>query len=172
MDDFEIFLTFILLGGTLLFLYSQGHLQGAATAASNVVGAATATSNFVADKKRFAAIGEHISAVMCFDTSTADKFHSLSEVQEALRAAGLESSSLIIGVDYTGSNEWAGKLSFGGKCLHHIETNLDPVDPKSLSGLNPYQQVISIMGRTLEDFDDDRLIIFALISPSYSSFCF
>jgi len=69
-------------------------------------------------------------------------------VQDALRRAGLESSNLIIGVDFTKSNTWNGKNTFGGNNLHAI-----------LPGaLNPYQEVIQIMGKTLEVFDDDKLI--------------
>jgi len=74
-------------------------------------------------------------------------FRTLSEVQEALKKAGLESSNLILGIDYTKSNTWNGKLSFGNQCLH--ELNL---------GRNPYQEVIQIIGETLEPFDDDKLI--------------
>ena len=77
-----------------------------------------------------------------------DSFNSIEEVQQALRAEGLESSDLILAVDFTQSNEWSGKKSFGGKCLHNIDSKF----------MNPYQQVISIVGRTLEAFDDDRLI--------------
>jgi len=60
----------------------------------------------------------------------------------------LESSNLIIGIDYTGSNKESGKKTFGGQCLHHIQSGL----------LNPYQEVIQIVGTTLEAFDDDKLI--------------
>ncbi|KYQ90120.1 hypothetical protein DLAC_08704 [Tieghemostelium lacteum] len=77
-----------------------------------------------------------------------DKFQTLGEVQDALRKAGLESSNLIIGIDYTKSNTWNGKVSFGGKCLHDI----------SSYQLNPYQEAIKIIGKTLESFDDDKLI--------------
>mmetsp|Transcript_20159 Transcript_20159/g.30198 ORF Transcript_20159/g.30198 Transcript_20159/m.30198 type:complete len:101 (+) Transcript_20159:45-347(+) len=49
-----------------------------------------------------------------------DQYQSLKEVNRALRKAGLESSNLIIGIDYTKSNEWNGEKTFGGKCLHHI----------------------------------------------------
>jgi len=81
----------------------------------------------------------------------ADKYKTYAEVQDALRAAGLESSNLIIGVDYTKSNEYTGKRTFQGKSLHF----LDPLNP---SNLNPYQRVITALGHTLEAFDDDKCI--------------
>lgn len=79
-----------------------------------------------------------------------DRFKNIQEVQSAVRAAGLESSNLILGVDFTKSNTWTGRESFNGKSLHHIA---GPESPR-----NPYEQVIDIIGRTLEEFDDDRLI--------------
>jgi len=91
----------------------------------------------------------------CGQSSESSTFHSikdhyktLEEVQDALRQAGLESSNLIVGIDYTKSNTWNGKKTFGGNSLH----NLHP------SRLNPYQEVIAIVGKTLEPFDDDKLI--------------
>ncbi|KAL8153875.1 hypothetical protein V2J09_011635, partial [Rumex salicifolius] len=70
-----------------------------------------------------------------------------SHVTEALARAGLESSNLIIGIDFTKSNEWTGARSFNRKSLHHI------------SGVNnPYEQAISIIGKTLVAFDEDNLI--------------
>jgi E3 ubiquitin-protein ligase RGLG len=39
-----------------------------------------------------------------------DQYRSLDEVIEALAQAGLESSNLIIGIDFTKSNEWTGSL--------------------------------------------------------------
>merc|ERR1711988_1121495 len=75
-----------------------------------------------------------------------DRFSTIAEVQTAVRAAGLESSNLILGVDFTKSNTWTGAESFGGKNLH------DTSEP------NPYTRVIDIIGRTLETFDDDKLI--------------
>eukprot|EP00455_Lapot_gusevi_P033045 TRINITY_DN3609_c0_g1_i3.p1 TRINITY_DN3609_c0_g1~~TRINITY_DN3609_c0_g1_i3.p1 ORF type:complete len:291 (-),score=57.39 TRINITY_DN3609_c0_g1_i3:37-909(-) len=77
-----------------------------------------------------------------------DKYKNLEEVQEALRQAGLESSNLIIGIDYTKSNTWTGKKTFGGRCLHDIQPGRN----------NPYQEAIRIIGRTLEPFDDDQLV--------------
>jgi hypothetical protein len=40
-----------------------------------------------------------------------------------------------------------GKNSFHRQSLHHIG-----------SGLNPYEQAISIIGKTMAEFDDDNLI--------------
>ena len=48
----------------------------------------------------------------------------------------------MLGIDYTASNKYQGEESFGGKSLHSI--NIDQ--------LNPYQQVITVMGKTLEPF--------------------
>ncbi|RYR66213.1 hypothetical protein Ahy_A03g012183 [Arachis hypogaea] len=80
-------------------------------------------------------------------TYIADNFSSLDQVITALREAGLESSNLILGIDFTKSNEWTGKHSFNHKSLHHI--GRIP---------NPYEQAISIIGRTLAAFDEDNLI--------------
>jgi hypothetical protein len=78
----------------------------------------------------------------------ADKFTTLAEVEQALRASGLEASQLIIGIDFTKSNESNGEKSFGGRCLHDLLPN----------AMNPYQRAIDIIGRTLEKFDDDKMI--------------
>ncbi|CAL1379820.1 unnamed protein product [Linum trigynum] len=77
----------------------------------------------------------------------ADNFNSLDQVISALREAGLESSNLILGVDFTKSNEWSGRYSFHRKSLHAVG-----------SVTNPYEQAISIIGRTLSPFDEDNLI--------------
>eukprot|EP00753_Platysulcus_tardus_P005381 PLAT13238.1.p1 GENE.PLAT13238.1~~PLAT13238.1.p1 ORF type:complete len:428 (-),score=88.09 PLAT13238.1:24-1307(-) len=77
-----------------------------------------------------------------------DSFESLEDVTAALRRAGLESSQLIVAVDFTKSNEWNGKRTYGGRCLHDA----------AAGQMNPYETVISAIGRTLADFDDDHLI--------------
>ncbi|GMI90199.1 hypothetical protein like AT1G67800 [Hibiscus trionum] len=77
----------------------------------------------------------------------ADNYQTLDQVTAALAQAGLESSNLIVGVDFTKSNEWTGARSFNRKSLHHIG-----------NGQNPYEQAISIIGRTLSAFDEDNLI--------------
>lgn len=82
-----------------------------------------------------------------------DRFETLDQVQRALRDAGLESSNLIIGIDFTKSNEWNGTRTFGGRCLHWLD-EAGPGGP----ALNPYQEVIMTIGETLEPFDDDNMI--------------
>ncbi|EYU22544.1 hypothetical protein ABFS82_05G021300 [Erythranthe guttata] len=77
----------------------------------------------------------------------ADNYQTLDQVTSALSKSGLESSNLIVGIDFTKSNEWTGAKSFNRKSLHHIG-----------SGPNPYEQAISIIGKTLSSFDEDNLI--------------
>lgn len=80
-------------------------------------------------------------------TRIGDDYSSLEQVTEALAQAGLESSNLIVGIDFTKSNEWTGARSYQRRSLHHLSDSL-----------NPYEQAISIIGRTLSVFDEDNLI--------------
>eukprot|EP01023_Acetabularia_acetabulum_P023404 TRINITY_DN2289_c0_g1_i5.p1 TRINITY_DN2289_c0_g1~~TRINITY_DN2289_c0_g1_i5.p1 ORF type:complete len:327 (-),score=53.96 TRINITY_DN2289_c0_g1_i5:111-1091(-) len=80
-----------------------------------------------------------------------DNYESIEEVTDALRKQGVESSNLIVGVDFTKSNEWSGKQTFYGRSLHSFDSVV----------LNPYEEVMSVIGKTLASFDDDNLI------PSY-----
>ncbi|XVF43866.1 hypothetical protein PTKIN_Ptkin02bG0074700 [Pterospermum kingtungense] len=77
----------------------------------------------------------------------ADNYQTLDQVTAALAQAGLESSNLIVGIDFTKSNEWTGARSFNHRSLHHIG-----------NGQNPYEQAISIIGQSLSAFDEDNLI--------------
>eukprot|EP01026_Neomeris_dumetosa_P014826 TRINITY_DN1548_c0_g1_i7.p2 TRINITY_DN1548_c0_g1~~TRINITY_DN1548_c0_g1_i7.p2 ORF type:complete len:157 (-),score=21.28 TRINITY_DN1548_c0_g1_i7:74-544(-) len=81
-------------------------------------------------------------------TRIRDKYKSLREIQEELNSLGMESSNLIIGIDYTKSNEWTGKDSFDGKNLHSIQED----------SLNPYEEAIAIVANTLPKFDEDAMI--------------
>uniref|UniRef100_A0A6N2K3V8 RING-type domain-containing protein n=1 Tax=Salix viminalis TaxID=40686 RepID=A0A6N2K3V8_SALVM len=76
-----------------------------------------------------------------------DNYNSLEQVTDALARAGLESSNLIVGIDFTKSNEWTGARSFNRRSLHHIGDEQ-----------NPYEHAISIIGKTLSSFDEDNLI--------------
>lgn len=71
----------------------------------------------------------------------ADQYQTLEEVTKALRVAGLEACSLMVGIDYTRSNAEQG--------LHDM--SLDGSD-------NLYQRVIRASCATLCDLDDDRII--------------
>jgi E3 ubiquitin-protein ligase RGLG len=77
-----------------------------------------------------------------------DHYKSYEDVTEALRTAGLESSSLMIGIDMSRSNLWTGKRTYG-RPLHEV----DPRD-----GLTAYSRVISCIGGALEELDDDKVI--------------
>lgn len=67
---------------------------------------------------------------------------------KGMKASGFEMCDLILGVDFTASNEWQGRRSFNHHCLHAV----------LLRGYNPYQQVIKILGATLEPFSDDGCV--------------
>uniref|UniRef100_A0A0K0FHP7 VWFA domain-containing protein n=1 Tax=Strongyloides venezuelensis TaxID=75913 RepID=A0A0K0FHP7_STRVS len=67
---------------------------------------------------------------------------SLDQLSAAMKKAGLESTNLIFGIDYTASNKYQGENSFDGKNLHTIDNEIE----------NPYQKVIKVMGKTLAPF--------------------
>ena len=65
-------------------------------------------------------------------------FDSFEELQCAMILSGLKNSNLIIGIDFSRSNEWSAKMTYG-RNMHTI----DDKDP------NPYMRVMEIMGRAL-----------------------
>eukprot|EP01025_Chloroclados_australasicus_P012892 TRINITY_DN1617_c1_g1_i1.p1 TRINITY_DN1617_c1_g1~~TRINITY_DN1617_c1_g1_i1.p1 ORF type:complete len:268 (-),score=35.16 TRINITY_DN1617_c1_g1_i1:577-1380(-) len=65
-----------------------------------------------------------------------------------MELSGVSKVELIIGVDFSKSNIWSGRGSFGGRCLHEVKQG----------GLNPYEEVIDIIARTLGHMDPDNLI--------------
>ncbi|XP_012848392.1 PREDICTED: E3 ubiquitin-protein ligase RGLG1-like [Erythranthe guttata] len=78
------------------------------------------------------------------------------KVESALRKYGWDSSNLIVGIDFTKSNEQSGRESFGGRCLHHITDNNN--DEANNNLLNPYEHAIQIIGSTLSSYDEDNQI--------------
>ncbi|XP_053383194.1 uncharacterized protein LOC123540792 isoform X1 [Mercenaria mercenaria] len=81
-------------------------------------------------------------------TCSSDELSSLFQVAEAVKEKGLGTCGLIFGIDYTMSNKVQGEKTFRGRSLHDISEDMK----------NPYQQVIEILGETLEYFDNDRVI--------------
>eukprot|EP01025_Chloroclados_australasicus_P055137 TRINITY_DN6608_c0_g2_i3.p1 TRINITY_DN6608_c0_g2~~TRINITY_DN6608_c0_g2_i3.p1 ORF type:complete len:459 (-),score=39.01 TRINITY_DN6608_c0_g2_i3:284-1597(-) len=77
-----------------------------------------------------------------------DKYTSLQDLWNDMNKYGLESCNLIIGIDYTKSNEWTGKESYDGENLHSIDINR----------LNPYEEAIAIIAQTLPALDEDSII--------------
>lgn len=77
-------------------------------------------------------------------TAIRDKYETWAQLEKALRKAGLESSSIVVGIDCTKSNTWQGKVTFNDKCLHDCT-----------SGNNPYQCSLSAALHVLAPFDDD-----------------
>jgi E3 ubiquitin-protein ligase RGLG len=100
------------------------------------------------------------------------------QVTDALAQAGLESSNLIVGIDFTKSNEWTGWCLWAALSLYSHSSLLTALPPdaydlfpstgkfsfhgRSLHHIsnvpNPYEQGISILGQTLSKFDEDNLI--------------
>ena len=73
----------------------------------------------------------------------------LMQVQNALRKAGLESSNLIVAVDFTVSNTSQGLRSFGGRSLHDLGPHPNPyeqVHSSCLGGLQPQSRSMACLG--------------------------
>lgn len=82
-------------------------------------------------------------------TQIDDNYDSIEQVVLALIQAGQESTSLIVGIDFTKSNERKGAISFNNKSLHHIG-----------EVTNPYELAVTVIGETLSalNSEDNNLI--------------
>ena len=79
-----------------------------------------------------------------------DHFDNYEDITKAIKNAGLEDCNLIIGIDFTASNEWQGRKTFDHRSLHYVG--------KNNKRTNPYQKVIGAIAETLSSFDSDNLI--------------
>jgi E3 ubiquitin-protein ligase RGLG len=77
-----------------------------------------------------------------------EHYFSLQEIQKNLQDSGLEKIKLMFAIDYTFSNQMKGKKSFGGQSLHFLSNEFK----------NPYQNVIEMIGKTLDPFQEDKQI--------------
>ena len=115
-------------------------------------------------ERRVVDVSQMPTGALTFD-AIVNEFLNLKEVSCAIRKAGLEKCQLILGIDFTASNEWQGRKTFSQKSLHAISEKVEERYGRRGSmhhlGIfrdNPYQKVISILGQTLEPLDDDHLI--------------
>ncbi len=81
-----------------------------------------------------------------------DNFESLGELQTKLRKKGFEASDLIIGIDFTSSNESQGGIGKLGPVYDNL--NLHSLYPNP----NPYKEVMEIACKCLEPYDKDNYI--------------
>jgi len=86
-----------------------------------------------------------------------DKYTSLKQVTQALREQGLESSNLIVGVDFTKSNLTQGERTFDNLSLHAVRKKATD-GSHYVPVVNPYARAIEVVGAALQHFDDDNLI--------------
>lgn len=77
-----------------------------------------------------------------------DKYESLKSIYTAFNKSGIDTISLIYGIDMTGSNVRSGMDSFNGLPLHTVREG----------HLNFYEQIITLLGQTLEKYDSDKSI--------------
>lgn len=68
-----------------------------------------------------------------------DRFSTFSEVSTAMRRAGLPDIHVIVGIDFSASNEWQGRRSFRGESLHALKSGSH----------NPYQRALASLGSAL-----------------------
>lgn len=78
----------------------------------------------------------------------ADNFHSYADVTDALRKTGLKKVQLMVGIDFTLSNSWNGRMSFGGHNLHDLVEGVP----------NPYMEALRNVTTALRDFDGEHQI--------------
>ena len=86
------------------------------------------------------------------------RYSSIEDVQLELRHKGIDDIILTLGIDYTKSNRFNGRVSNNGKNLHDIQENK----------LNPYQEALSLVTSTLESMIPYNSIYMLGFSDAYS----
>lgn len=81
------------------------------------------------------------------EQSNKDELKTMKDVNSAMRQSGIEAATLLVFIDFTGSNRYSGEKTFDGKPLHTIETGV----------LNPYQEAIQV-AEAVAELDSDGLI--------------
>eukprot|EP00703_Trepomonas_sp_PC1_P005050 JAP91556.1 Copine I [Trepomonas sp. PC1] len=74
-----------------------------------------------------------------------DKFQTFAELEQAQKKVGIESIQMVVGFDFSKSNEWTGEHSYR-QSLH------------ALSPANPYLKALSVLQPLLHKFDEDGII--------------
>ena len=76
-------------------------------------------------------------------TPSSGEYDNLDELKVAMAKSGLGDmeTKLVIGVDFTASNEWQGKYSFSKQSLHKLQH----------TRMNPYQKAIQALEHGLGD---------------------
>lgn len=72
-------------------------------------------------------------------------YKTYEELEAGLRKAGIESMQMVVGIDFSKSNEWTGEKSYR-RSLHDIR-----------GGETPYAKAMRIMSRVISRFDDDDI---------------
>ena len=72
-------------------------------------------------------------------------YRTYDELEAALRLAGVESMQMVVGIDFSKSNEWTGEKSYQ-RGLHDTR-----------GGETPYAKALRIMSRIIHKFDDDDI---------------
>jgi len=95
------------------------------------------------------------AATQAFYAHIPDQFPHIDDVNEALKQSGMLDSQLIIGIDFSRSNQVLGAESFDGEPLHKISRK--PARFLKECDKNPYQVVFGFIKEALAGFDSDQL---------------
>lgn len=74
-----------------------------------------------------------------------DRYKTYDDLIAAIRKAGIESMQMIVGIDFSKSNEWTGEKSY-----HHSLHDTS-------HGETPYVRALRIMSKVVKNFDDDDI---------------